>query len=186
MVDFLRRQSEAAPQPFRIAGGGLLPGGSGASSVYGLQDITGNTPLHLASLEQFDQGVPEWRRWQLLNVHYVVSDRDLSGPGLEQAFVAPETVGSETSPQIVYKMGDPFPRAWVVHQWEALPELQAALTRIGEESFDLRQSAVVDRTPDLAAPGPVPGSEAAVVAFSSADRLTLQGRRTCGRYRGIE
>ena len=170
---FLQQQQEAAAQPFRIASGGLLPGGSGASSVYGLQDIIGNTPLHLASVEQFEQVVPEWRRWQLLNVRYIISDRDLSGPGLEQAFAAPAAADSDTPGKMVYRMGDPFSRAWVVHRWEVEPQPQAALQRVAEESFDLRQSAVIDRTPALAAPDPVSGSEATLVTFS-ANRLTLQ------------
>ena len=88
MTEFLRVETGAteAKQPVRIASAGLLPGGPGAASVYGLQDITGNTPLHLAAIEVFEEKVPEWRRWQLLNVHYVLSERDVGGPGLAQVF----------------------------------------------------------------------------------------------------
>ena len=89
VTTFLQQRRASTPKPFRIASGGLLPGGSGAASVYGLRDITGNTPLHLAAWEQLEAIVPEWRRWQLLNVRYVVSDRDVSGPGLTQVFSRP-------------------------------------------------------------------------------------------------
>jgi hypothetical protein len=165
-------QQVDAPQPFRIASGGLLPGGSGASSVYGLQDIIGNTPLHLASLEMFEQVVPEWRRWQLLNVHYVISDRDLTGPGMEAVFVGPSPTDGESPPHTVYRMGDPFPRAWVVHQWEVLPSLDAALQRIGEDSFDLRQMVVLDRDPEMLRGTASLGSEVSVVHYAS-NRLAL-------------
>ncbi len=159
LTGFLQART-AAPEgspPGRIASAGLLPGGPGAAVVYGLYDITGNTPLRLASLEAFEQRVPEWRRWQLLNVGYVLGERDLGSPGLAQVFT--------TGEMRVYAMGDPFPRAWVVHAVQVIPDQDTALARISADDLDLRQSAVTDRTLDGPLPGPLDGSTARVVAF---------------------
>jgi hypothetical protein len=150
----------------RIASAGLLPGGAGAASVYGLADIAGNTPLHLADLEGFEQQVPEWRRWQLLNVGYVLSDRDLDSPGLTRVFPP----GDPSEGQVrVYAMGDPFPRAWVVHAVEVIPAQEAALARLSADTFDLRRVAVVSQPLALALPGPTHGSTAQVLTFAPAD-----------------
>ena len=133
--------------PARIASAGLLPGGPGAATVYGLHDVTGNTPLQLAALQSFEARVPEWRRWQLLNVHYVLSDRDLAGPGLARVFPAAQPAQGEVR---AYAMGDPFPRAWVVHAVEVIPDDQVALARLSTDAFDVRRAALVAEPLDLA------------------------------------
>jgi hypothetical protein len=157
LTEFLKAQTGPTPGRVRIASAGLLPGGAGAASVYGLGDITGNTPLNLADVETFEQRVPEWRRWQLLNVGYVLSDRDLDSPGLTRVFPA----GDLTEGQVrVYAMGDPFPRAWVVHAVEVIAAEEAALARLSADTFDLRRVAVVNEPLGLALPGPTDASTA--------------------------
>jgi uncharacterized membrane protein YgdD (TMEM256/DUF423 family) len=167
LTEFLRTQVTPADGsvPLRIASAGLLPGGPGAASVYGLQDITGNTPLHLAAIEAFETQVPEWRRWQLLNVHYVLSERDLDGPGLTRVFPPGDPLPEG---QVrVYAMGDPFPRAWVVHAVEVIPDEEMAQARLSADEFDLRRAAVVAQQPDTSLRGPRDGSSARVTAFAS-------------------
>jgi hypothetical protein len=104
LVRFLREQ----PGTFRISSAGHLPGGASAGIVYELEDITGNTPLSLEAFRRFEKGVGSWRRWQLLNVEYVLSDRDLDGPGLERVYEEGEVKS--------YRVGDPLPRAWLVYR----------------------------------------------------------------------
>jgi hypothetical protein len=175
LTDYLRDQVGSAPQPVRVASAGLLPGGPSAASVYGLQDITGNTPLHLAAIEDFEAIVPEWRRWQLLNVHYVLSDRDLAGAGMVQVFPPYRQEGEEEGQTRVYRMGDPFPRAWVVHAIETVTDEEAALARLSQDGFDLRRVAVVNEVnevnedPGLSLPGPTDGSTARVTRFSPSE-----------------
>jgi hypothetical protein len=165
LIGFLKAHTApaGAGPPERIASAGLLPGGPGAASVYGLYDVTGNSPLHLVSLDAFEASVPEWRRWQLLNVHYVLSDRDLAGPGLSQVFPAGEPAEGGVR---VYAMTDPFPRAWIVHHVETLADPGAAMARLGADDFDLRQAAVVAEPLAGFSPGSSGPSTAAVVAFS--------------------
>jgi hypothetical protein len=169
-TEFLRAQTQAGSEPIRIASAGHLPGGPGAASVYGLQDITGNTPLHLSSFETFEATVPEWRRWQLLNVHLVLSDRALDGPGLTQVFPADDPVGDQVR---VYAMGDPFPRAWIVHNVEVIPDTGEALSRLSADEFDLRKAAVVAEPLDARLSGATGGSRARVTAFA-AHKITIE------------
>jgi hypothetical protein len=162
-TSFLRAREAEHDQPFRISSAGLLPGGAGAATVYALQDTLGNSPLHLASYESFGERVSEWRRWQLLNVHYVLDERDLDGPGLERVH--------QDGEMKVYRISDPFPRAWVVGQAEVIADQEAALARLDASDFDLRQKALLARemsgTSQL--PGTsLPGASARVVSSAPA------------------
>jgi hypothetical protein len=119
----------------RIASGGLLPGGNSAGAVYGLEDITGNTPLQLAEVHTFLNQLPAWRLWQLLNVRYVIAERDIGDPGLQPVFAE--------APLTVYEMADPFKRAWFVSTVEIEPDVAQAVRRLADDAFDLRQAAIV-------------------------------------------
>jgi hypothetical protein len=121
----------------RIVSGGLLPGGNSAASVYNLEDLTGNTPLQLAAVDTFLQQMPAWRAWQLLNVQYVVDRRNIADAGL--------TLVYEEGEDKVFKLGDPFARAWFVGQTEMVPDEAQAIARLARDDFDLRRLAVVDR-----------------------------------------
>ena len=130
LVRFLQEQ----PGTFRISSAGLLPGGASAGIVYELEDITGNTPLRLASFQEFEDWVGSWRRWQLLNVQYVLDRRDLDGPGLERVY--------EEGEVRAYQVGDPLPRAWVVHHAVIAPQDQI-FDILNAADFDPRQAAVL-------------------------------------------
>ena len=53
LVAFLKEQAGF----IRVSSAGLLPGGASAGIVYQLEDITGNTPLSLATFGQFEEQV---------------------------------------------------------------------------------------------------------------------------------
>ncbi|MFN2185621.1 MAG: YfhO family protein, partial [Anaerolineae bacterium] len=152
LVSFLKAQ----PGTFRISSAGLLPGGASAGIVYEIEDITGNTPLRLDRFEQFEEGVGSWRRWQLLNVAYVLSDRDLDGPGLERVYEEDEVK--------VYRVGDPLPRAWVVYDVQAATDAEA-LTLLNSDEFHPSDAAVIADDSALASlpQGGGPGSPARVI-----------------------
>jgi len=161
LVDFLQQQQGV----FRISSAGLLPGGPSAGIVYELEDITANTPLRLEAFQRFEDEVGDWRRWQLLNVHYVVARRDLDSQGLERVY--------EEGKIQVYRVGDPLPRAWVVYQAVVAGDDQA-LDMLEAADFDPKAAAVV------AAAGPTPAlpdqggpGKAATVVESSPGRLAL-------------
>jgi hypothetical protein len=162
LVAFLREQ----PGTFRISSAGLLPGGSSAAVVYELEDITANTPLRLDRFQRFEDQVGSWRRWQLLNVHYVLDSRELDGPGLERVY---EGDGIK-----VYRLGDPLPRAWVVY--DSLPlDDGAAIDLLNRDDFDPRTTAVLELGSDLLAlSGSSKRGEAGRIVEASPGRLVLE------------
>ena len=122
------------PGAFRISSAGLLPGGASAGIVYELEDITGNTPLRLEAFQQFENRIGSWRRWQLLNVEYVLSLQEIDGPGLERVY---EEEGVKT-----YRVGDPLPQAWLVHS-TVIADDEQAFSLLNAEEFDPRALAVL-------------------------------------------
>jgi hypothetical protein len=123
LITFLKDQ----PGTYRISSAGLLPNGSSAGTVYELEDITGNTPFRLDAFQRFEDEVGSWRRWQLLNVHYVLDRRDLDGPGLARVH--------EEKDIKVYEVGDPLPRAWIVHSTVEADDDQA-IESLNAADFD--------------------------------------------------
>jgi hypothetical protein len=75
--------------------------------------------------------------WQMMNVLYVVDRQDIAGEGLSPVFAEGETK--------VFQVTDPFPRAWFVSQTEVIPQEALAITRLGQDDFDLRRTAVLDQ-----------------------------------------
>jgi hypothetical protein len=70
----------------------------------------------------------------------------------------------------ILAMGDPFPRAWVVHGVEVIPDERTALARLSADDFDLRRTAVVAEPPSLPLSDPAgAGSTARVTAFAPND-----------------
>ncbi|MGQ9552598.1 MAG: YfhO family protein [Anaerolineae bacterium] len=119
---------------YRIASGGLLPEGPNAGLLYGLPDITGNTPLRLASYVRFEELVPEWRRWQLLAVAYVCLPSGIQ-PGANLTQVLPGAPA-------LYQVADPLPPLRLLH--EAIPaEGEAAWMTLSSDSYDPSRQAVV-------------------------------------------
>jgi hypothetical protein len=162
LVSFLK----AEPGIFRISSAGLLPGGASAGIVYEIEDITGNTPLRLASFASFEEGLGAWRRWQLLNVRYVLSERDLEGPGLERVYQEGEVK--------VYRVGDPLPRAWVVYE-VVRADGQEALALLEGETFDPRQvAAIPDTEAEVHLAGREQGGSAARVVEARPGHLVLE------------
>lgn len=150
LVAFLRAQ----PGTFRISSRGLLPGGAGAGAVYEIEDITAATPLRLDAFQQFEERVDLWRRWQLLNVRYVLDQQDIDRPWLQRVHEEGEVK--------VYRVSDSLPRAWVVYSAVTLEDEQALAVLNG---YDFNPMAMVVLS--LGSEGPVlsggPGSDASVI-----------------------
>ena len=140
----LVRFLQAQPGTFRISSAGLLPGGASAGIVYQIRDITGNTPLRLDRFEAFESQLGSWRRWQLLNVHYVLSQNDLEGPGLARVYEEGDTK--------VYRVGDPLPPAWLVGGVIVADDARA-LEMLDAEGFSPRETAISPTAIDGLPPG---------------------------------
>ena len=158
-VDFLKQQ----PGLFRV-GGLYLAFTPNASIVFGLSDVRGYdavVPWRYKTL--FDRVesathighygvIRSANSWllDLMNVEYMISDRELSGrwaPVFEES----------DSPVRIYHNPDVMPRAFIVHQAVPAANAEAALNSLLDEGFDFRtrvilESAPADLLPDSDAP----------------------------------
>jgi hypothetical protein len=101
--------------------------------------------------------MPAWRLWQLLNVRYIVAERDIAAEGLALVFAEGDLN--------VFEMGDPFPKAWFVSEAELIPDDAQAIARLAVDDFDLRTTAVV-ATPLATPMTDTSAATASVVHFS--------------------
>jgi hypothetical protein len=135
IVDYLEQYPTGL---FRIASEGLLPGDGNAGALWRLEDVVGNSPLETKSYSDFTKLVPEWTRWQVLNVRFVVTKRKLDDPRLQLV----RNDGDVNLYEIDQK--DRLPRAYVVDQFVAAPSHQIALQAV--QSVNLHTTAIVEGT----------------------------------------
>ena len=60
----------------RVSSEADLPGGPNAASIFGLYDVTGDSPLQLGSSVELTETLPEIAWWRILGVRYSLSARD--------------------------------------------------------------------------------------------------------------
>lgn len=89
----------------RVSSEGLLPGGANAASVFGLLDVTGDSPLQLGAIAELVARTPEIVWWRLLGVRYVVTDRPTGDAPLAEL--------ARTDQAVLYEVRLPAPGAWV-------------------------------------------------------------------------
>jgi len=159
-VDPLVARIQADSGIFRVSNDGRLQPNYGL--LANIEDTWGASPLHLQRYDDFVKAVPEVRRWQLLNVKYVITKRQEVPTA---TLIGQEGQGDEIS--YLHQLADPGARAFLVHMDEAVPDDQVALARLSDPAFDIKQSAIV------AVPAPV---DTAGVG-GAADRVTVVGRR---------
>ena len=131
---------------YRIASEGLLPGDGNAGDLFRLEDVVGNSPLETLDYGEFTRVVPEWTRWQILNVRYVVTKRKFDDPRFHLL--------RQDGPANLYEIDETarIPRAYVVHQTIEAPNHQTALAMV--KDVDLREVAVVENRSAVLQPGP--------------------------------
>jgi len=143
------------PGLFRIQDDDRIPGNFGC--VLGLQDLGGISPLKVQRYETLVAALPEERRWQLLNVKYLHTDRT-SVPGAM-------LLGSYGRGQLLYQVSDPGARASIVFQAQVEPDERRALALVAGPGFDPRQVVVLSQAPGIPMGSGVRG-QARVTAYS--------------------
>ena len=92
----------------RISSEALLPGGANAASLFGLYDVTGDSPLQLGATADLVEQAPEILWWRLLGVRYVITRRPPDG--------APLTERSRSGEAGLYEVQLPVPPAWIARE----------------------------------------------------------------------
>jgi hypothetical protein len=165
LTDSLREELVRG-EPFRVSTAGLIPGAGNAGIIYELNDVAGNSPLHLASLEKFEAQVSERRRWQLLNVAYIFDPRDLEREDLEFVYVKREVR--------TYRVNDAWPHAWAVHGAVVAAGEEETWALLNASDFDPARRVVLPHEPGIALPGEdTMGSRVNIVEYAPT-RISLQ------------
>ena len=164
----LVEEMQADGRLFRIYDEYRLSGNLG--SLFALEDIRGASPLKVESYRRLLQDVPIERVWQLLNVEYVTTWREtLNVPA---RVLMEEGEGENTT--FLFRLDDPGPRAWVVHQVEIVPSDDQAVGRLSDWQFSPLDAAILPEPLDapLAEVGQVQG--AATVRWVRREPARLQ------------
>jgi hypothetical protein len=132
----------------RVSSEGLLPGDGNGSIIYEIRDITGNSPLHLAHYDQFLEAVPELRWWQLLNVAFVLTQREIEHGALSLVV--------DEGDQRLYQTFLGGRATWIAHDFEVAPNQDAAIERTADPDLDPRSTVVLEEEPD---PMPKPATD---------------------------
>ncbi len=146
----------------RVSSEGLLPGDGNAGMVFLIRDVTGNTPLHPDYYDQFLEQVPELRWWQLLNVAFVLTERQIEHGGL--GFVL------EDGGQRLYQLFLNRRSAWVVHDYQLAQDQDAAIELAAGASLEPYTTIILEEEPEPR-PQPAAGSEQVTVSSFGQQRL---------------
>lgn len=141
IVDVLRADDG---ELFRVASEGLLPGDGNAGTIFQLYDVVGNSPLELDSFHVFDQAVPEWQRWLLLNVKYVVTKRQFDDGRLLHRLKEGDVN--------LYEIAEDYrlPRAYMVNAAMVVPSREEALEET--RTVDPLRQVILTESPGLELP----------------------------------
>jgi hypothetical protein len=142
----------ADQEAFRIANEAILPGNYGVP--YRLEEIGGASPLRLASLDALTTRVALPRVWALLNVKYVLTDRETIEAPAERVATGQAADGRET---YLYRLADPAPRAWLVGEVVVEPDPDRQWQRLADPGFDPRRQVLLAEPVDV--PGAQPGPD---------------------------
>jgi len=125
---------------WRISSESQLPGRGNAGILFKVRDVTGDGPLYLSDYRRFLEVVPELRWFQMLNVQYIVTRRELDHGALK--LILKE--GDRHLYQ-VFVGGNP---AWVTHEFELAPSSESATQRTSDWALDPMKRCVLEREPD--------------------------------------
>ena len=112
----------------------------------GLETIDGYLNFKLKRTYDLLDSRDYWRQWQLLNVRYIVSQRNISGNGVE------EVPGVSDGSVHLFRMMYPLPRAYLVWKTVVAGSPKEALQATLSPQFDPGSSAVLEHP--LSAPLP--------------------------------
>ncbi len=164
-VEFLRAQ---LGEPARLNSEGLLPGGGNAGMVHRLRDVTGNNPLRLGGYDLLLERVPEVRWWQLFNVEYLVTRRELDFPGITLQADFPE------EELRIYHLDLGGQAVWITHEAVVMPDQTEAIRATSAlDIIDTATTAVLERAP-VPAPEPAMGPERARITTFAPQRVAAE------------
>jgi hypothetical protein len=165
------RADAAADAVYRLHNEQRLPGH--AACMAGLTEVGGITPIHSGAYQDFIKQVPREMRWQLLNVGYVVTWRNVLDSHLGQPINATllNQQGTGKEALYTYRLNDQNPRAWIVHEVAVNSDRDAVYAALASPDFDPRRVAYVPTPIDVVTNQAI---EPASIVTSQPNRLVVE------------
>ncbi len=133
---------------FRVANDNRLPLNYGL--VYGVEDLSGASPLQLAAFGEMLDNVPRERLWQLLGVKYVLTwEETLATP----ARLVGTGAGKDGEPAYLHELAVPGARAWLAGEVVVEPERNRVWQLLAATDFDATRQVILDELPAELGPG---------------------------------
>ncbi len=166
----LVQQIPREDRPYRVFNEWELPGNYGCLAR--VEDTWGASPLKLQRYEDFVNNLPEAQLWRLLNVKYVLTWREGGALPLASQVIYQETKAEEDKRVYLHKLIDVYPRAYVVHQVDVIPNDTEQLQRLSDPNFNPLERAVVSR--DLGIPNAAQVNSSAQIVERRAERMVIE------------
>ena len=168
-------QALADSGSFRISAEGRLPGNYG--DVYRLAGIDGGSPLELANYRLLLDRLPRALRWWLLNVKYVLSAQTTIDAPAERVADAPAADGKT---DILYRLAQPGPRAWLAGGAVAEPNPEKLWQRLSDPAFDPARQVLLPALPAGYTPNASCGGEVSLQRIEPEHlALTVSTENSC-------
>ena len=165
----------AQPGFFRVQDDSQLPGHAGCA--YGYRAVESVTPYRVATYAQFAAQVPEWERWELLGVKYVVSWRAQIFTNADNTVPA-EVVARGTTPDnrgnftTVHRLPADPQRAFLAHTVTVAASEADTYAQMSSAGFDPLTMAILP-APATAPVSPSQGDDRVQVIRDGAGQVTL-------------
>jgi hypothetical protein len=126
----------------RIANEDVIPEHYGM--VHGLEEIGGASPLKLASYDAFLDQLPQELAWELLNVGFVLTSREVLDVPAELVATQPLATGTTA---FLHRLRSPGARAWLAGQALEVTDPELVWQRMAQPDFDPRNQVVLSEPP---------------------------------------
>lgn len=134
-VAILQQDNRREPMRYQVDPQILLPPDEAHRT--GLESLNGDINFTIKRTFDIQQTQDFWRQWELFNVRFAVTNRDLNGDGLQ---LVP---GTEPTVKL-YKMLYPLPRAYVVWESQVVAGEQEAFKAVRDGSLKLGERVVLE------------------------------------------
>ena len=140
-------------------------------TLYDVADIHGISPLELESVHALREDLPDWRTWELLGVHYVLTDwQELPVPS-----TIIETAEDPLGAYNVHELATPRGFAHLAWSVTTAGDDAGAYNLLAETWFDAANIVILENDPGLDLPGTAPedANEATITRFEP-EHITVQ------------
>jgi hypothetical protein len=123
--------------------------------VYGWEDTSGISPLMPQALADFEK-LPDFRRWQLLNVTHVIDMYPVENDLLTSLeYFEGGVIEDRPRTFTLYRFDAALPHAWMSYEPLVIADDEAALAQLAQPDFDPAQQVILPQANETVSPPPM-------------------------------